>query len=137
MIRTRSAGGIVIGPQNQVLVIKQFGNDVSYSLPKGHLESGEDPLTAARREIQEEGGISDLKLIKTLGSYERPNLFNPDEIKTIFMFLFQTSQIELSTQDPDKDTQPFWSEIDEVENLLTHPKDREFFLTYLAEIKSF
>lgn len=109
----------------------------SFSLPKGHLEEGEAPLDAARREIAEEGGISDLKLIKPLGNYDRPNLFDPNEIKTIFVFLFRTDQAEVESQGPDKNTQPFWAEINKVKNLLTHPKDKEFFADHLKEVRNF
>jgi len=38
-------------------------------LPKGHIELGEDAVTAAMRETKEESGITDLKLVKDLGSY--------------------------------------------------------------------
>lgn len=137
MLSTQSAGGIVIGPQNKILLIKQFGNFLSYSLPKGQIKKNENILDAARREINEEGGVSQLELIKSLGSYERPNLFDPDETKTIFMFLFRTDQTELTSRDPDKDTQPFWAEIDGVKNLLTHPKDKEFYRNCFDEIQNF
>lgn len=127
---------MVIGPGHKILIVKQTGHRLSYSLSKGHLEPGEEPLAAATREIYEEGGISELKLIRTLGRYERPNLFNPNEMKTVFMFLFRTDQIELNSQDPDKDAQPFWAKVDEVKNLLTHPKDKEFYMEHLKEIKN-
>ena len=65
---TYSAGGVVLNGSGQVLVVNQRGN--SWSLPKGHIDPGEDALTAARREIYEESGVSELDLVKELGSYE-------------------------------------------------------------------
>ena len=127
MKTTQSAGGIVVGPNKKILVVKQLGQNVSYSLPKGHIESWEDPLKAATREIFEEGGISELNLIKFLGSYERTNISDPTETKTIFMFLFHTDQAELVSYDPDQDTEPSWVGVDHVKDLLTHPRDKEFF----------
>lgn len=127
MKTSRSAGGVVVGPDQKILVIKQFGHFLSYSLPKGRIESGEDPLKAAMREIFEEGGISQLELVRSLGSYFRPNIYDPTETKTVFMFLFKTAQAKLISQDPDKDTQPFWATAEETKTLLTHPKDKEFF----------
>lgn len=137
MRTSRSAGGVVIGPNNKILLVKQSGNSLSYSLPKGHIEPGEDPLEAATREIFEEGGISQLELVKSLGLYDRPNIYDPKETKNIFMFLFRTEQVELTSQDPDKDTQPFWATVEGVKNLLTHPKDKEFYRSNLKEIKNF
>ena len=137
MERSQSAGGIVVGPDNKILLVKQSGNFLSYSLPKGHIEPGEDPLETAIREVFEEGGISQLEFVKSLGLYDRPNIYNPTETKTIFMFLFRTEQVELTSQDPDKDTQPFWATVERVKNLLTHPKDKEFYCSNLKEIRNF
>ena len=74
------------------------------SLPKGHIDE-EEPLTVARREIREESGVTDLKLIKELGSYERykgglDGGDDPSEFKTIHMFLFSTDQEKLQPLDP-------------------------------------
>ena len=37
---SKTAGGIVVNPNGDVLVVSQHGD--SWSLPKGHLEDGED-----------------------------------------------------------------------------------------------
>ena len=88
-----SAGGVVLSPNNQVLVVQQL-ND-TWSLPKGGIDPGEDELTAAKREIYEESGISDLTYVKDLGSFGRspvgPDGKEMSEIyKTITLFLFTT-----------------------------------------------
>ena len=67
-----SAGGVVIGPGNKIIVVSQNGN--SWSLPKGHLEEGEDEEDAATREIFEESGIQDVKIIQKIGEYERARI---------------------------------------------------------------
>ena len=70
MVKTSiSAGGVVLNRHGDVLVVNQRGN--SWSLPKGHVDPGEEILAAARREILEESGISDLQLLRKLGVYER------------------------------------------------------------------
>lgn len=134
MIRTRSAGGIVLGPGGRVLVVHQMGS--SWSLPKGHLDPGEDDLRAARREILEESGVSDLTLLSDLGEYERFRIGkegaeDPSELKAIRMFLFSTGQEALRPSDP-HNPEARWVEPAQVEALLTHPRDREFFLGVLA-----
>jgi 8-oxo-dGTP pyrophosphatase MutT (NUDIX family) len=135
MKQTETAGGIVLNNKGLVLVVNQ--NGTSWSLPKGHVEEGEDKLTAARREIYEESGITDLSLVRGLGTYQRYKIGidgNDDrsELKTIYMFLFTTNQNELSPIDPDN-PEARWVEKEEVGGLLTHPKDSEFFLQYYSD----
>ncbi len=42
MNHSTSTGGVVINPAGQIMVVSQHGN--SWSLPKGHVDSGEDQL---------------------------------------------------------------------------------------------
>lgn len=135
MKQTKSAGGVVIN-KNRVLVVNQNGN--SWSLPKGHIDYGEDKLDAAKREIYEESGINHLELIKELGSYQRYKISlnggdDKSELKTIFMFLFKTDQEVLKPIDP-KNPEAKWVEKDKVADLLTHRKDKEFFLGVVDRI---
>lgn len=135
MKRTESAGGIVINKRGLVLVVSQHGT--SWSLPKGHIERDEDRLAAARREIHEEAGITQLELVEEMGSYERYRLSatggeDPSELKTIHMFLFKTEQEALSPIDPEN-PEALWIERKKVARLLTHPKDREFYLRHFLE----
>ncbi len=136
MKQTQSAGGIVANSEKQVVVVNQKGT--SWSLPKGHIEPGEDALAAARREIYEESGISNLTLVKELGSYQRYKIgMNGDddaaELKIIFMFLFTTNEIELHPVDPDN-PEAVWVDKEQVAALLTHPKDKEFFNQFVSII---
>src|SRR3712207_4984349 len=104
MNRTVSAGGIVVNPRGKFLVVSQHGT--SWSLPKGRVEEGEDFLGAALREVREESGVTRLRLVRPLGSYDR---FRPSpdgvedhsELKTIHMFLFTTDEERLAPQDPE------------------------------------
>lgn len=132
MNKSISAGGVVIGPNNQIAVVNQ--NNDSWSLPKGHINKGETLLTAARREIYEEAGLKpkNLKLLKKLGGYERHTIAkngqgeDKTELKRIHMFLFTTNQSELSPTDP-HNPEAIWLDIDQVCAKLTHPKDKKFF----------
>jgi len=122
---TQSAGGIVLNKKGQVLVVDQGGK--SWSLPKGHIEKDEEILKTAKREIYEETGVSKLKFIKNLGSYKRKSLNNKNEIKTIYMFLFETDQEDLKPVDH-HNHEARWVDKDKVADLLTHPKDKKFFI---------
>jgi 8-oxo-dGTP pyrophosphatase MutT (NUDIX family) len=138
MRQTESAGGIVLNHEGLILVVNQYGT--SWSLPKGHLENDEDKLAAARREIYEEAGITELSFVRELGSYQRYKIGrdgeeDQSELKTIHIFLFRTNQVELSPVDP-RNPEARWVEKESVVRLLTHPQDREFFLRHLADFSS-
>jgi putative (di)nucleoside polyphosphate hydrolase len=126
---TKSAGGVVINNKGQVLVVSQHGT--SWSLPKGHIDEGEERLTAAIREIYEESGVQQLSLVKELGEYERYRIGkdggeDQSELKNIFMYLFKTEQNDLKPVDPEN-PEAVWIEKNKVFDLLTHPKDKQFF----------
>jgi len=137
MIETQTAGGIVLNSKGQVLVVSQKGD--SWSLPKGHIDPGEDALAAAKREIYEEAGIRDLTLMRKVGSYQRYKIGkggkgdDTSELKTITVFLFTTSEDVLRPVDPEN-PEARWVEPNQVAELLTHPKDREFFLQHLPHL---
>jgi 8-oxo-dGTP pyrophosphatase MutT (NUDIX family) len=136
MNETRSAGGIVLNHRGQVLIVSQKGT--SWSLPKGQIEGNESELEAARREIYEEAGIRELELVGELGSYQRYKLGKDgsedrSELKTIYLFLFRTSETALRPVDPDN-PEARWVDRGDVTRLLTHPKDREFFLSVISQI---
>lgn len=133
---TVSAGGVVINQQGMVLVVNQRGK--TWSLPKGHIDLGEEPNQAAVREIMEESGISEVDLLRTLGAYGRYKIgLNAAEDKTewkvLLFFLFKTRQNELKPQDP-HNPQARWVHPDEVEALLTHPKDKAFYRSIREQI---
>ena len=137
MRETKSAGGVVLNPTGEVLICSQQ-KGTSWSLPKGHIESGEDLLSAAKREICEESGISDLELIKEFPIYKRYKIGldgrdDKSELKNIFMFLFKTNQTTLKPIDP-ANPEARWISKEKVSELLTHPKDKEFFLSIIEEI---
>ena len=127
---TESAGGVVINKNGMVLVVNQRGT--SWSLPKGHIEKGEDKITAAVREIKEESGVGNLTLLKELGFYERYKIGanggdDHSELKKIHMMLFKTTDMDLHPTDP-HNPMAVWGHPDEVEKVLTHRKDKEFFI---------
>ena len=58
-----AAGGLVKHSSGKYLFIEKNGK---WDLPKGHIEHGESPETCAIREVHEECGISNHKIIKSL-----------------------------------------------------------------------
>lgn len=59
IIAIEAAGGIVKNEEQEILFIKRLG---MWDLPKGKIEKGESTELAALREIEEETGISNLKI---------------------------------------------------------------------------
>ena len=82
-----AAGGVVVIDNNFVAIERNGIPD----LPKGHIEKGEDPQTAALREVEEETGISDLEIIKELpATWHCYLLDNQWTIKKTNWFLMRT-----------------------------------------------
>ncbi len=128
-----SAGGIIKGPDGRIVLVCQHGN--SWSFPKGGVEEGETLLQAAIREIEEETGITQLQLVKELGSYERYSIGKDGTgeypewgMKKRTLFLFTTMQHALHPKD-DEVTEARYVSLDEAAELLTHEKDKEFFVS--------
>ena len=127
-----SAGGIIINTKSKkILLVKQYiGN---WSFPKGHQEKDEELLDTAQREIFEETGLNNLKVIKTLGSFDRLSSNTPPEEKTIHLFLFETNT---------KKTRPIttdikrskWFKIKKIPKKLHHDEDKKFFTENLENI---
>ena len=135
-METVSAGGVVLNSHGQVLVVSQ--HNTSWSLPKGHVERGETLLEAAEREICEESGVTELALVRKLGSYQRSKMGRDgtedhSENKTIHMFLFTTTQEELQPRDA-HNPEARWVDKEDVVMLLTHKKDKNFFLKVKDEL---
>lgn len=133
-VETRSAGGVVVNARGEILVVNQEGT--SWSLPKGHIKGSESALSAAIREIKEETGIGELRLIRELGSYTRPaESPDPPEMKTITMFLFATPQLELNPLDP-ANPRALWVRRVSVPRVLSNPVDKEFFSSVSNDLAS-
>ena len=136
MTETQIAGGVVVNQFGQVAITSQNSN--SWSLPKGHIDEGEEPLDAPKREIEEETGIINITLVKDLGSYTRNRIGiagedDQSELKTIHMFLFKADKQNLTPKDPNN-PEAKWIDKSEVASYLTHPKDKEFFLSIMGQI---
>lgn len=127
--KTTSCGGVVLNSEKQILVVNQRGR--AWSLPKGHIEAGESEEACARREIHEESGVREVRLLKKLGEYERYKIGldggdDKSELKHLVFFLYETSQTELKPLDPDN-PEAKWLDKNEVVAQLTHPADKAFF----------
>lgn len=85
-----AAGGLVQNARNESLFI--YRNNI-WDLPKGKIEEGESIETAAIREVEEECGIFNLKLVKQLTTTYHIYYQKGDKLKLTYWFLM-TSDYE-------------------------------------------
>jgi len=70
VVRETTSGGIIFrhsktNGQVEILLISDAKN--RWTIPKGHVEPGEEPKQTAEREIQEETGLQEMKVYNWLG----------------------------------------------------------------------
>lgn len=102
LVREFSAGGIVFRKdKNKIryLLIKDANNH--WTIPKGHIEEGENAKIAALREIKEETGLSKLDIARELEATRYFYCRGKEIIlKTVYLFLIESEEDE--NLDPDK-----------------------------------
>lgn len=136
--RTRSAGGVVLGDSGTIALV-QSATSGFWTLPKGHVDPGETDEEAARREIHEEAGLTDLEFIDDLGTYERPHILpdgsdDPYETKTIHMFLF-AAQPHASLLPTHEMQAARWVSFRELANEIAYMKDRVWLASVAKRIQ--
>lgn len=114
-----SAGGVVCRHahgQHYIALVLEGRRHQAYILPKGRLERGETIEAAARREIAEEAGFTELSLCCKLGVRDRLTL-HKTTWKTTHYFLFQTTQINVRPTDRSHIYHVDWFAIDALPTL--------------------
>jgi 8-oxo-dGTP pyrophosphatase MutT (NUDIX family) len=125
--RETSAGGVVFrcthdGPLF-LLILDRHGN---WGFPKGHLERGEQPADAARREVTEEVGLTRLELAAELGAIEWWFQAQGTRVhKRCHFFLFHAAEERVTPQEDEGIVECRWSGPDQAARTLTHRNARE------------
>ena len=109
-----SAGGIVVRRQNDQLYVARVRERgaAHYVLPKGRLDPGESIEQAARREIAEETGLTQLHLLADLGMRERLSLTKRNW-KRVHYFLFATQQLQSDPHALEAGNELVWVSLDQ------------------------
>ncbi|GEM_PF-291914 len=128
-----SAGGIVVRttPEGPLIAFAREQNHPLYVLPKGGVEAGETIEEAARREILEEAGISDLQVVRYLGTRPRLN-YRKDRWMVIHYFLFTTQQVEGTPTHTERHYGLWWFPLSSLPPMLW-PEQRQLIETVLGK----
>ena len=132
-----SAGAVILreveGQLKVALAQRARANKV-WVLPKGHVEKGESLEQAALREVYEETGLRNVRLIKYLGAIPRESVRSNGDVeqKTIHFFLAY-SLFESQPQAPSdrRFIEPGWFCPEEAIELLPYENDRAFLKEHL------
>lgn len=119
--KTISAGGIARKVVDDIvyIVLTKEPDRTNWVLPKGHQEDGETLEQTAIREVEEETGLDNIKIVKKLGVKQRHS-YAKDEYKTIHYFLFdclKETTLPKECIDFDKILEPRWFPIDNLPEL--------------------
>ncbi|HET7098802.1 MAG TPA: NUDIX domain-containing protein [Patescibacteria group bacterium] len=129
-----SAGGIIVrdNPNKQILLMI-FTHIKGLGFPKGHVKTGESLEQAAMREVTEETGLVDLKIIKKLGIINRAATEKDGTpvLKDIHMYLI-TSEKPNFHQEADELYD--WFDIDDAVKQMAIPEDAEFIKNIIDNI---
>ena len=113
----KAAGGLVYNPKGEILFIYRNGK---WDLPKGGIEKNEGKKEAAIREVEEETGVKNLKIIdkidKTYHIFKRSGKFR---LKITYWYKMETSFTEnLTPQEEEGIEKAVWVQPDQIAELL-------------------
>jgi ADP-ribose pyrophosphatase YjhB (NUDIX family) len=125
----KAAGVLFVSPEKQILLMRRKGADHAgeWSVPGGHVEAGERPETAAKREVREETG------------HEHKGGLSPflhtDSGKVAFTTFLAQARDEFTPTLNDEHDQAKWVSIDEAESLPLHPGVRAALAKLEARVR--
>lgn len=134
-----AAGGVVVNQRGQMLVIKRLG---CWDLPKGKVEKEETIEEAAIREVEEECGISGVRIKKLLGSmfhlYRSPFHAGPNNFVLKETFWYEMEYHGEETPQPqysENIEEVYWMDRNNMSQFFsnTYPNLAELLRSYLAQ----
>ena len=131
-----AAGGVVKNERGEVLMIYRRNR---WDLPKGHIDTGEDALTAAKREVEEETGVSGLKFVSELcNTLHAYNVYGEWELKCTYWFAFDAQCAATTAQTEEDIESAVWCNPAEVDSNLeeSYPTIKEVIYEYRRTSKN-
>jgi 8-oxo-dGTP pyrophosphatase MutT (NUDIX family) len=122
-----SAGGIVVrrdGGRTLYLLIRDSYDN--WGFPKGHVESDERPGEAAMREVREETGLSDVRLLGAIHTVDWYFRFRGRLIhKVCHFYLMETEHTQTAPQQEEGITACRWEEYADALRLVSYENARD------------
>ena len=134
-VYVEAAGGVVDNGRGEVLMIFRRGR---WDLPKGHIDAGEDALSAAIRETAEETGVERLKFVADLGNtLHAYNVYGEWELKRTYWFAFSSEGGRTIAQAEEDIEQAVWCDNEVIDRNLesSYPTIREVIYEYKRTCK--
>jgi mutator protein MutT len=132
-----SAGGVVVRDDHVMVIVptrRAADGSRVLGLPKGHLDAGETPVQAAKREVREETGVT-AEPVEELGKvryrYRRGGREIPKEVS---FFLFDYRSGDPGDHD-DEVEEARWMPMSEAVGELSYEGEREMVARALARSK--
>ena len=122
-----AAGGLVENERGETLMIFCYRR---WDLPKGHVDEGETDAECAVREVGEETGVEDAKIVRFLcNTFHAYGVYGVWELKRTAWFEMQTKHCETKPQAEEDILSAKWCSAEEVEQNLhaTYPSIRRVF----------
>lgn len=121
-----AAGGLVRRIDTDEVLALHVRSEDRWGFPKGHVEAGESIEVAARREIREETGISNLDFGRYLGDVHYA-FFNAHRNRNVFKTVVYW---EVRTPEPELHLEPIfdrsiWGSPESLIEVMTYETDRE------------
>jgi 8-oxo-dGTP pyrophosphatase MutT (NUDIX family) len=138
-----SAGAIILremAGELKIALAQHQNSSKTWVLPKGHVEAGETIEQAALREIYEETGLTNIQLLKHLGSILRESVKENGDVvqKTIHYYLAYAPGTSTDGAQPEpadaRFTEVGWFSPRQALVLLPYEQERTFFKEQLAPL---
>jgi 8-oxo-dGTP pyrophosphatase MutT (NUDIX family) len=130
-----AAGAVVVEPKARRYLLLHEPAEERWCFPKGHVEPGETLLEAARREVSEECGLTDLDFREELGEVAY-RFYQPRRGRNVFKtsvyflaFAIKTETTLESTFDEAR-----WESAPAAERLLKFENDRRMLAAAVARV---
>ena len=140
MLVMEKSCGLVLFNSNKVLLLKYYTNGISgegghWDFPKGHVESNETEIETAVRELEEETGITDIKILDGFRHSINYTLFRKSVpiSKEVIFFLASTveKRVELSSEHIDY----AWLDFEKAIVKLTYDNARQILKKAVSYLK--
>ena len=129
-VAVEAAGGIV---ENELGEMHLIYRRERWDLPKGHIDAGEDALSAAIREIAEETGVVGLNFVAQIGNtLHAYNVYGKWELKLTHWFAFSCHSSSTTPQTDEDIVLAVWADREKRIECMTnsYPTIREIVYEY-------